>query len=208
MRERIRDIPAAFLNEVQQKEYRQALLIKLDLIDAILYFTNFDTHILHDSTLYYPRSFHIQPVNYGNPKIVDDVSVSIDDVDRGIFASLGNKDSAVYPFTLTWVVVNREGQEIAALDIFVGEVDQWEYAPGRVDLTISSIFSQWARETTSKYSASCRWRVFKGLECKYDGVATVCDRTYDQCSIYDNVANFGGFRWLPSMVNKRIEEKK
>lgn len=203
----MRDIPIEFLGEVLKREYRQALLIKLDLDSAILYFTDFDVHILHDSQLYYPRSFQILPVSYGNTKIVDDVNVIIDDVDRGIFATLGQKDSTVYPFTLTWIVIDKDGREAAALDIFVGEVDQWEYEPGSVNLTVSSIFRQWARETTSKYAVSCRWRIFKGPECKYTGSGTYCDRTYDQCDKFLNTANFGGFRWLPSMVNKRIEAK-
>jgi phage-related protein len=44
----------------------------------------------------------------------------------------------------------------------------------------------------------CRFKVFKGSLCKYVGLATTCDRTYEQCRSYGNLNNFGGAPGLGS----------
>lgn len=203
----MRYIPAVFDNEIRKQEYSQALLISIEIAGSALNFTTWNVPILHNSSLYFPRAFKIGPVSYSDTKIVSDVNVDIDDVDRGLFASFGENDAAKYPFELTWVVVDKFSREVSSLVIFVGYTDQWNYEPGKLSLVAVSFLNQWTRETTSRYSGSCRWRIFKGIECKYVGPATTCDRTYDQCEVFGNQDNFGGFRWLPSMINKKIEEK-
>ncbi|GAI73202.1 unnamed protein product, partial [marine sediment metagenome] len=41
-------------------------------------------------------------------------------------------------------------------------------------------------------------------ECGYGGGETWCDRTYARCVVLANSDNFGGFRWLPSIVDKEV----
>lgn len=48
---------------------------------------------------------------------------------------------------------------------------------------------------TQEYSRTCRYKQFKGVECKYAGAATTCDRSYATCQSYRNQVNFGGFRF-------------
>ena len=203
----MRNLPLLFEQELISQEFIQALLISMTIVESEIRITDWGTPILHDSELYYPRAFQVQPVYYGGTKIVDDVTVSIDDTDRSLFASFGEHDSGKYPFKLTWVVLDRAGREIASLVVFSGDIDRWSYEPGKITVVAASIFNQWTRETTSKYYGSCRWRIFKGVECKYAGIAITCDRTYDLCDSYGNTDNYGGFRWLPSMINKKLETK-
>lgn len=212
----MRNIPAYFRAELESRAFIQALLIYMELPDADIRITNWSIAILHDSNLYYPRAFELYPVSYGTTRIVDDVTVIMDDTDKGLFGSFGDYDAGNYPFTLTWVVLDNSLRELSSVDIFKGTIDQWEYEPGKLVVTVASLFNQWARETTSRYSGSCRWRVFKGTECKYDGEVLECDRRYATCKSLipiggdedkGNTDNFGGFRWLPSMVNKRIDNK-
>lgn len=40
--------------------------------------------------------------------------------------------------------------------------------------------------------------------CRYMGPATACDKSWDKCKELKNTLNFGGFRWLPSVVGKKI----
>jgi hypothetical protein len=40
--------------------------------------------------------------------------------------------------------------------------------------------------------------------CRYTGAETWCDRSWDRCSTLANTVNFGGFRYLPSIVGKQI----
>jgi phage-related protein len=41
----------------------------------------------------------------------------------------------------------------------------------------------------------CPWP-FKGVECKYSGADTTCQRTHDDCEAKGNLLNFGGFPGL------------
>ena len=46
-----------------------------------------------------------------------------------------------------------------------------------------------------------------GESAAIDNVVTVmdwCDGSYDRCLLMDNTANFGGFRWLPALQDRKI----
>jgi phage-related protein len=44
------------------------------------------------------------------------------------------------------------------------------------------------------FASTCRYKYFKGAECKYDGVQGSCDRSIDTCrDLMYNIGNFGGF---------------
>lgn len=88
--------------------------------------------------------------------------------------------------------------------IFEGILDGWTLSEGQLSLNVTSILSQWAQRTLAQHSPSCRWKTFKGDECKYTGSETWCDRSYSRCDALSNTDNFGGFRWLPSIVDVEI----
>ena len=97
-----------------------------------------------------------------------------------------------------------QGMSAGAVTLFEGEIDSWILDEERLQMTVTSIFNRWSQRTLSRHSASCRWKKFKGTECGYSGSATWCDRTYARCQALGNAANFGGFRWLPSIIGKEI----
>ena len=92
----------------------------------------------------------------------------------------------------------------ASLTLFQGTLNSWGMREGQLRIEVSSILSRWNQQTLSKHSGSCRWKKFKGDECVYVGAATWCDRTYARCETLGNELNFGGFRWLPSIVGKEV----
>ena len=51
------------------------------------------------------------------------------------------------------------------------------------------------------YGSTCRFKFFKGIECKYASTKTTCDRSLATCRSYSNEANFGGF---PGLHDKNI----
>lgn len=77
-----------------------------------------------------------------------------------------------------------------------GEQDETPMA----QLSIRSIFSASAVAIgpTQDYTRNCRYREFKGAQCKYAGGVTFCDRTYTTCLALLNTINFGGFRFALS----------
>ena len=95
-------------------------------------------------------------------------------------------------------------EEDKSLILFEGEIDSWDLDESKIDIVVASIFTKWQQRTLSRHPPSCRWKKFKGDECKYAGGYTWCDRTYARCVFLNNSDNFGGFRWLPSIELKEV----
>jgi len=91
-----------------------------------------------------------------------------------------------------------------AITIFEGNLGNWWLDEEKISFTVTNQFSQWNQTTLNRHSPSCRWKKFKGIECGYEGSETWCNRTYARCQALDNTANFGGYRWLPSIVDKNV----
>jgi hypothetical protein len=201
----MKTLPPAMKTDLESKAYIQALLLDFDNVGAKDFkFTTWGTRVLHSSTLYEPHGMLVNNISSSSSQIVDRVRIALDDTNREIINLLGRYDLGEYPVTITFVVLDHIGKVKASLIIFKGDLTQWEYQPRTLSTVVSSIFYQLSRVTTSQYSCSCRWRKFKGTECGYSDEGLKCDRTYDQCVAYGNEVNFGGFRWLPSLVKKRI----
>lgn len=197
-------LPLSLKSSLESSEYVQSLLINIDVYGNEFRFTTWAQKLYYNSILYLPRSISVKGINYGAAAIVETISLEIDDVDRAMYAAFAEQDAGDFPLSITFVILDSEYKILADLVLFTGNVSQWEYIPGKFSLRASSIFEQWSRETPDYFSGSCRWRIFKGVECKYVGNGSFCDRTFSQCLAYGNTYNFGGFRWLASMVNKKI----
>lgn len=103
-------------------------------------------------------------------------------------------------------IYNNPGEDMAdgAVTEFEGTIDSWDPDEEDIRITLSSPMMQWTQKTQAVQSALCRWKIFKGTECAYAGDQSWCDRTYSRCSALANTANFGGERFLPSIINKDI----
>lgn len=51
------------------------------------------------------------------------------------------------------------------------------------------------------YGSTCRYKYYKGVECKWGGGQTTCDRSITTCRTYGNQINFGGF---PGIADSNI----
>jgi hypothetical protein len=227
----MRTIDSDIIAQLQANELRPFLLLSVEIDGTTYYYTDCDVPISFDSHEYTPRKFTPESVRYSNNEIVSSVTFTIDDIDmdlKAVFVGGTPQGGAVKyslivlyenyqlysTFNLTttagdlltgggdYLVVSDNEGESAIL--FEGLIDDWEADETELRLTVKSIAIQWSRKNISKQSASCRWKVFKGTECAYSGAETWCDRTYARCEALGNTANFGGERWLPSIVGKSI----
>ena len=96
----------------------------------------------------------------------------------------------------------RFSNSLYPITVFKGYLDGWAWDEEWIDVDVVCALASWSRKTVRKISSTCRWIKFKGVECQYAGEETWCDRTYARCDALSNTANFGGFRWLPSIMNK------
>jgi hypothetical protein len=177
--------------------------------------------------IYQSRGFKIDSIQYSQNRIVDNIRLEIDNLDSvmtGIFLTgniqgenlilglglLKENESAYLLDTTGSPILSMSGQpiqEVSAMHgiatLFIGDSDAWDLDEERLKLTAVSVMNAWSQETLNLHSASCRWKAFKNVAtCKYAGAETWCDRTYTRCETLGNTANYGGFRWLPSIVDK------
>ena len=89
-------------------------------------------------------------------------------------------------------------------DIFYGVVSGWKILRDKsVELTIVNEFMLWRKKTLRIAQSSCPWP-FTDTECTYVGAQTWCDQTYARCAVLTNQDSFGGFRFLPYIMEKQI----
>lgn len=201
----MRTINASILTELEAEELRPFLLLSMN-IDATIYrYTDCDVPIFLTNN-YSPLGFKFSNIKYSLSNIVDKVNIEIDNVDSvqtALFVGGTPQGGAV---TLSLVVLDANLKIVngSAVTMFQGEIDSWKLSETSLSVTITSIFYNWNQRTLSKHSPSCRWKEFKSTECSYAGASTWCDRTYPRCIALANTTNYGGFRWLPSIVDREI----
>ena len=166
----------------------------------------FDEVSVTPRNVYSPLGFKFTNIRYSINNIVDKVDIEIDNLDQvqtAIFVGGTPQGSDV---VLSLVVLDADLKIVngSAVTLFEGEIDTWKLNERKLTVTVTSIFYNWGQRTLSKHSPSCRWKAFKGTECAYAGGVATCDRTYAKCVTLANTTNYGGFRWLPSIVDREI----
>ena len=164
------------------------------------------------SRVYTPvTGFRYSPIKYSMGRIVDKATVELSMIDLPdmILAFAGGTPQGSLAI-IRRVLVDDDGSLVGGTSamIFEGTIDGWNLTEDKLKINIVSQFVQWSHKALRLHSASCSWKKFKGdnsaSPCMYSGSETWCDRTYTRCSALGNIVNFGGFRWLPSIVDKEI----
>lgn len=198
-------------DEFQSKELRPFYLLSMTIGGTTYRYTDCDVPIVLTNT-YNPRGFSFQPVKYSMGSVVDQLTFSIDNLDS-TFTALFTGSTPQGSATTLQIVVLDDSYDIVsgAVTIFEGELDSWDLNEAVLKATVTNQFHQWTQTTLSKHPPSCRWKVFNsstlgssGVECASTAGAAWCDRTYARCLALNNSTNFGGFRYLPSLVDKDI----
>jgi hypothetical protein len=205
----MRNIDPAFLSELKANASLPVVtllhfIMGISVDPQYFFFTTNDTDLLWDGHRWEARAIDWENMSFGNDQIVTNISFSIDDVDKRLYPFFVLSEPLPYDLHLYLASLDDNYQVQATVMLFRGFIDLWEYDQTVIKVEASSLFNQWSRKTLRMFSGSCRWAEFKGPECQYIGEQTRCDRTYTECHAYGNVANFGGFRWLPRLQNKKI----
>lgn len=154
---------------------------------------------------YEPRGAKLEAVRYSLNTVVDSMRIEIDNLDDALTAAFVGGTPQGSEVVLQQVLLNANNQPIGEPIVwFRGTIDEWSLNEEKVSFTVASELVQWSQKTLGKHSASCRWREFAGTRCAYAGAKTWCDRSYTRCVALGNQNNFGGFRWLPSIVDAEI----
>lgn len=209
----MKPISSTFKTALEQEQIRPFYLLHMSIDGEDFRFTDCDVPLHVNGNLYAPRGFKAGNLRQSTGRIVDSLEIKIDNTDRYLTTAFVDGTPRGSEVEYMLVLLDDSYTLIEPYDssgpgdafvLFQGDIDSWQLTETDVEIVISNEFSRWAQKTLAKQSASCRWKEFKGRECGYTGGESWCDRTYSRCSDLDNTANFGGERWLPSIVDKEI----
>jgi hypothetical protein len=213
--------------ELQKEILQYFFLLELQLTTTYR-FTDGDVPIYEGGYLFSPRAFSFDNFAGSSSLAVEKIEITIDDTDQAISALLlgedvRNKIAKLYLGVIArthvigtewdieteWAEGNvwagdYEHSNVVAQEMFQGFIGGWElYDDAGARLSLTNELVLWNKKTLRTQSTSCPW-AFKGTECAYAGSEIWCDQSYDRCTALVNSANFGGFRFLSSLMEKEI----
>lgn len=186
-------------------------MVEFSIGSQDFYLTNCEVPQLYGGNLYDSRAFSAVSSKHSSRSVVDSSSFKLDNADDYFtpFFIADVPEGSLVIIRRYWLLSSGGASGYYArigdpIIIFVGNIDSWTSEEGQISVKIKSEFSQWNQTTLRIQSSSCPWKVFKGTECQYAGSEDWCDRTYTRCAALANTANFGGERWVASIIDKVI----
>jgi hypothetical protein len=198
----MRNFDAGLSAELAKRAYRFFNAIELQFT-ATLYYTDFQFPIYISGHKHDPIGMKLGSMSASAMMSADKTTVRIDDANLAMSAILLGEDVRNKPAIISMGAIAADYSVIAVAEMFRGFVDGWEHKEPNVDITITNEFVLWRRKTLRTAQATCPW-VFKGTECTYAGSEAWCDQSYERCVALGNNLSFGGFRFLPSIMEKEI----
>lgn len=228
----MRTFDPAIILELAKETFKFFILVELELSTTVRY-VNADVDLYIGGYKYQSADFTFDKIDTSGTMSVDTVSLSFNNADLVMSAVvlsediLGKRSRISFiciddyrdgdPFMLDEVgaiITDEDGEEIeedkiewfdiiASEYLFYGFLSDWDIDEGRVIIETKTELILWRKETLRTCQSSCRWP-FKGDECGYSGVEIWCDQSYERCDVLNNSDNFGGFRFLPDIMEKDI----
>ena len=189
--------------ELEKEQFSFFIALKLEF-SSTLYYSDCDRPVHSGGNRYLPLDIKVSNINYASAGSVDNVNLEIGNADCAFSQLLLSQDCRNKPVTIYLGMIDVSTHQPIGLEaIFIGLLGDWEIEEDKVGITIVNELVLWRKKPLRSMSATCPWN-FKGTECTYAGEANWCDKSYVRCSGLSNTANFGGFRYLPSMAEKVI----
>lgn len=108
------------------------------------------------------------------------------------------------PYATSFVNGLRASNVVHVQEFLRGIIGGWQlYDENTLKITITNELVLWNKKPLRIQMSSCPW-VFKGTECAYSGGESTCDQTYERCRFLGNTDNFGGDRFINSLMQKEI----
>lgn len=201
----MRSVPTALNDELLKEVAYMTHLVEF-YFSTPAYYTELDIDIYYDDKHYVSRGMEVGDTKYSLTPEIDTTETTMDNVSKEFSNIVLSEEVRGKIYKLLIAALSYPAKVIATTQIFSGIIDTYKADPKKVVFTIDAPFVLWKRKIPRrKHQATCPW-AFKipGSGCRYAGPATWCDQTYARCAALGNTINFGGDRWLPSLVNKEI----
>ena len=208
----MRNFDEDFAAEIVKETLSSFILVEFQLASGTYRYTDADHKVYWGSNMFLPKGMEFDTLSSSSSLSVDRTAFTMDNAALDMSALLLGEDVRNRPVILyAGMRLSEAGAGrlpgavtgYVAEEIFRGLLEQWEIKEKTVKVSITNELILWSKKTIRKQSSSCPW-TFKGTECAYAGSEAACNRTYERCVALSNNLNFGGDRFLPSIVQKQI----
>ena len=183
------------------EELTAGVFVQIDFATTVRY-SDMDVDMYHSGNRYTAAAITVGGFDFGSDLSVDRCTISIQNVDLAMSATLINTDELGATVAVSIGGISST-QRIYDLErIFTGELTGYAIAEKTAQLTCSGLMARWMKKTLRTAQATCPWPI-GGTECGYAGDEQ-CSQMYSRCNNLGNHLNFGGFVYLPELMEKKI----
>ena len=194
-----KNLPANLILEKNKLATPNPWLVLLDIVlpdSTTFYLVKNTEDITFQGRTYTAINFEIEPTQHKTGGEIPTVTLRVSNVTRVLQAYLEDLNGAVGAGVTIRVVnsayLSEDYSELEmTFDVLATQADaQW------VTFTLGAPNPLKRRFPPYRYIAQyCNWE-FKSRECNYQGSATSCNRTWDNCQALNNTKRFGGYLGL------------
>ena len=199
----MKTISTAINAQLEAEQFVYFYTVELRLSAITLYYTDADRPVHYSDIRYTPAPLSFADIAYAAALSVDQVTVEFGNASLALSAYLLGEDARNRTIIISQGVMNAAGTVLGLTNLFQGIVGEWELTEDRATIRALNELVLWRKRPLRTASATCPW-VFKGTECGYAGAGAWCDQSFSRCAELANQANFGGFRFLPALMEKQV----
>jgi hypothetical protein len=207
----MRTLPYPLNLEVEKAAQYGCHLLQFDFATTLRY-TSLDIPLRYGGYTWAARGFEFQGVETALSEEIDKMDLTIDNVDHSLTTAFHGSNVRRKLVWLWYLGLSYPANPVGISLVFNGNIDQIEMDSRVIKVTVLSALAYWRKRVPARiYQATCPW-IFEpllgagdvrlGKYCRYAGAETWCDQSYKRCRTLDNEDNFGGFRWIPWLINR------
>jgi len=189
------------VNAWTEEEITAGVFVELEF-NTVMRYSSFDIDLYHGGNKYIATDLKISNLVFTSDLSVDTATIELPNVNLTLSSVLLNNDEIGSMATISIGAVAASRRLYELEPIIVGELTGWSINEQQASLNYSGLMARWSKKTLRIAQASCPWPL-GGDECQYAGAGN-CSQTFSGCKTLSNQLNFGGFPWLPDLMEKKI----
>ena len=193
-------IDAAFLTALLSNQARPAVFVEC-LFATEVRRTTLDIDYYYGGNKYSSDGVKGDRMINGRDLSVDRATVTLANTDRALSAILLANNERGKTVNIYLAGIDDDGTLIGSGHAFRGLLSTYTILDDAVELNLVTEMIMWKKRSARRSGALCPWP-YGSTECGHSG--SWCDQTHDRCSALGNTDNFGGFRFLPALQEKKI----
>ncbi len=199
----MKTISTAINAQLEAEQFVYCYTVEIRFGAGTVYYTDADRAVHYSDIRYSPIPISFADIAYAAALSVDQVTVEFGNANLTMSAYLLGEDARNRTIIISHAVLNSAGTCLGLTNLFQGIIGEWEITEDRATIRALNELVLWRKRPLRTASATCPW-VFKGTECGYAGAGAWCDQSFSRCAELANQANFGGFRFLPALMEKQV----